>query len=150
MLKLVVLRFMQGVLLEDGESIDSILPCHAGRGVFTLRPMHGKKYTVRFEFKEHRFDFDLPKAEQEGVRLWVEQDEEGVYFDVAQHFDKPRKLMLNVYCRGKKSGEWKLKSEENGVVAAYIEDISEGVNQVVVTDSLGNVYADRLFFVNKL
>lgn len=141
---------VRGVLLEDGESIDSILPCHAGRGVFTLRPMHGKKYTVRFEFKEHRFDFDLPKAEQEGVRLWVEQDEEGVYFDVAQHFDKPRKLMLNVYCRGKKSGEWKLKSEENGVVAAYIEDISEGVNQVVVTDSLGNVYADRLFFVNKL
>ena len=141
---------VRGVLLEDGEPIDSIQPCHAGRGVFTLKPLQGKKYKVRFMFKEHRFDFDLPKAEQEGVRLWVEQDEEGVYFDVAQHFDKPRKLMLNVYCRGKKSGEWKLKSEEKGAVAAYIEDLSEGVNQVVVIDSLGNVYADRLFFVNKL
>ena len=99
--------------------------CHAGRGVFTLTPMHGKNYKVRFVFKEHKFDFDLPKAEQEGVRLWVEQDEEGVYFDVAQHFEKPRKLTLNVYCRGKKApspflieGEW----------VCPIEDLSEGVN----------------------
>jgi hypothetical protein len=141
---------VRGVLLEDGEPIDSLLPCHAGRGVFMLTPMHGKKYKVRFMFKEHKFDFDLPKAEEEGVRLWVEQDEKGVYFDVAQKFNKPRKLTLNIYCRGKKSGEWKVKSEEEDVVAAYIEDLSEGVNQAVVVDSLGNVYADRLFFVNKL
>ena len=148
---------VRGVLLEDGEPIDSLLPCHAGRGVFTLTPMHGKKYKVRFMFKEHKFDFDLPKAEEEGVRLWVEQDEEGVYFDVAQKFDKPRTLTLNVYCRGKKSGEWSVKSDpstssgtKRDVLAAYIEDLSEGVNQAVVVDSLGNVYADRLFFVNKL
>ena len=34
---------VRGVLLEDGEPIDSLLPCHAGRGVFTITPMHGKK-----------------------------------------------------------------------------------------------------------
>ncbi|MCR4835657.1 MAG: hypothetical protein K5899_04620 [Bacteroidaceae bacterium] len=138
---------VRGVLLEDGEPIDSLLPCHAGRGVFTLTPMHGKNYKVRFVFKEHKFDFDLPKAEQEGVRLWVEQDEEGVYFDIAQHFEKPRKLTLNVYCRGKKAPSPFLIG---GLWVCPIEDLSEGVNQAVVVDSLGNVYADRLFFVNKL
>ena len=166
---------VRGVLLEDGEPIDSLLPCHAGRGVFTLTPMHGKKYKVRFVFKEHKFDFDLPKAEQEGVRLWVEQDEEGVYFDVARSFKTPRNLTLNVYCRGKKTsqiplpnplpmrGNGELKGEDivpfplGGVrgrfsesVAIPIEDLNEGVNQAVVVDTLGNVYADRLFFINKI
>jgi hypothetical protein len=146
---------VRGVLLEDGEPIDSIWPCHAGRGVFTLTPMHGRKYKVRFTFNEHKFDFDLPKAEQEGVRLWVEQDEEGVYFDVARSFKTPRKLTLNVYCRGKKTKEIPLFVTKKGVldtspVICYPEDLNEGVNQAIVVDSLGNVYADRLFFVNKL
>ena len=146
---------VQGVLLEDGSPIDSIRPCHAGRGVFTLTPMPGKKYKVRFVFKDHRFDFDLPKAEQEGVRLWVEQNEEGVCFDVARSFKIPRKLMLKVYCRGKKLEEIPLFTSKNsaiddGPVVCYFEDLNEGVNQAIVVDSLGNVYADRLFFVNKL
>ena len=146
---------VQGVLLEDGAPIDSIRPCHAGRGIFSLTPMHGKKYKVRFVFKDHRFDFDLPKAEQEGVRLWVEQDEEGVLFNVARSFKIPRKLTLKVYCRGKKLEEIPLFTSKNGTmdevsVVCYYEDLNEGVNQAVVVDSLGNVYADRLFFVNKI
>ena len=139
---------VRGVLLEDGEPIDSLIPCHAGRGVITLTPIHGKKYKARFVFEDHKFDFDLPKAEQEGVRLWVEQDEEGVYIDVTQKSKNPKKLTLNVYCRGKKS--FSKTPIPDDWVAIPIEDLNEGVNQAVVVDSLGNVYADRLFFVNKL
>ena len=141
---------VRGVLLEDGEPIDSLLPFYAGRGMFTLKPAHGKKYKARFVFEEHRFDFDLPKAEPEGVRLWVEQDEEGVYFNVARSFKTPRKLSLNVYCRGKREALSQLPPEGEAVVAIPIDDLNEGVNQAVVVDSVGNVYADRLFFINKL
>ena len=140
---------VRGVLLEDGEPIDSLLPLHAGRGIFSLKPAHGKKYKARFVFEEHKFDFDLPKAEQEGVRLWVEQDEEGVYFNIAQSFSQPRSLTLNLYCRGKKITTAPLGSGLQEI-AVPIDDLNEGVNQAVVVDSLGNVYADRLFFVNKL
>ena len=90
---------VRGVLLEDDEEIDSLIPFHAGRGMLTLTPQHGKKYRVRFEFGEHKFTFKLSEAEQEGARLMVEQDEEGVYIDVAQVFTQPQKLSLNIYCR---------------------------------------------------
>ena len=140
---------VRGVLLEDGEPIDSVCPIHAGRGLITLDVKKGKKYKVRFGFEDRIFSFDLPEAEQEGVRLWLEQDEEGVYIDIAQAFQLPRSLALNIYCRGKRViSPLPLKGGE--IKAIPIEDLDEGVNQAIVTDSLGNVYADRLFFVNKL
>ena len=139
---------VSGVLLEDGEPIDSVRPIHAGRGLITLDVKKGKKYKVRFEFEKEKFTFDLPNAEEEGVRLWLEQDEEGVYIDLAQTFRQPRPLYLNIYCRGKRTiSNYSLKDEDP--VAIPLEDLEEGVNQAVVTDQLGNVYADRLFFVNK-
>ena len=101
---------VRGVLLEDDEEIDSRIPFHAGRGMLTLTPQHGKKYRVRFEFGEHKFTFKLPEAEQEGARLMVEQDEEGVYIDVAQVFTQPQKLSLNIYCRGKAVQSFPLSS----------------------------------------
>ncbi|MBO4565199.1 MAG: hypothetical protein J5720_07175 [Bacteroidaceae bacterium] len=139
---------VSGVLLEDGEPIDSVRPIHAGRGLITLDVKKGKKYKVRFEFEKEKFTFDLPDAEEEGVRLWLEQDEEGVYIDLAQTFRQPRPLYLNIYYRGKRTvSNYSLKDEDP--VAIPLEDLEEGVNQAVVTDQLGNVYADRLFFVNK-
>ena len=49
---------VSGVLLEDGEEIDSIRPFHAGRGMFTFTPQHGKSYKARFVFGEHKFNFN--------------------------------------------------------------------------------------------
>ena len=139
---------VRGVLLEDGEPIDSVLPIHAGRGLITLDVKKDKKYKVRFEFADKKFTFNLPEAEEEGVRIWLEQDKEGVYVDVAQTFKQPRLLSLNVYCRGRRIvSNVSIKGEDE--IAISLEDLDEGVNQVVVTDQLGNVYADRLFFVNK-
>jgi len=142
---------VSGVLLEDGEPIDSVRAIHAGRGLITLDVQKGKKYKVRFEFADKKFTFDLPDAEREGVRLWLEQDDEGVYIDVAQAFRQPRQLYLNLYCRGKRLQSSPLSSQggQSGVIAIYKEDLGEGVNQAVVVDSLGNVYADRLFFINR-
>ena len=139
---------VSGVLLEDGEPIDSVRAIHAGRGLITLDVQKGKKYKVRFEFADKKFTFDLPDAEREGIRMRVEQEEEGVFFNIARMFSHARNLTLNLYCRGKKQQSIPLPNKDTEV-AVYKEDLSEGVNQAVVVDSLGNVYADRLFFINR-
>ena len=139
-----------GVLLEDGEAIDTLRPFHAGRGMFTFTPQHGKNYKARFEFGDHKFSFKLPEAEKEGARLMVEQDEEGVYFNVVNTFKDHRPLALMVLCRGKRLNTFKIAGNQTEWEdAMYQEDLLEGVNQAVLTDADGNVYADRLFFVNR-
>ena len=139
-----------GVLLEDGEAIDTLRPYHAGRGMFTFTPQHGKSYKARFEFGEHKFSFKLPDAERYGARLVVEQDEEGVYFNVAKNFKEDHPLMLMVLCRGKQLKTFSIKgAEAEWEDAMYQEDLPEGVNQVVLADGQGNVFADRLFFINR-
>ena len=138
-----------GVLLEDGEAIDTLRPLHAGRGMFTLTPQHGKSYKARFEFGEHKFNFKLPDVKKEGARLAVEQDEEGVYFNVVNTFKDNRAMMLMVFCRGKRIKIFNIGGKTEWEDAMYQEDLPEGVNQVVLTDEEGNVYADRLFFINR-
>lgn len=142
---------VRGVLLEDGEEIDSLLPFHAGRGVFTFTPQHGKNYKAHFVFGKNKFTFKLPEAEKYGARLVVEQDEEGVYFNVAKHFKEDRPLLLMVLCRGQRMKSFGITgSEAEWDGAIYQEDLHEGVNQAVLTDADGNVFADRLFFVNRI
>ena len=140
---------VSGVLLEDGEPIDSVRPVHAGRGLITLNVKHGRKYKVRFEFGKEKFTFDLPKPLEQGVALHVSQDSDAVKFRVARELPQRMSLKLNVYCRGKRLSTFNLKQEAAIEEQMYFEDLNEGVHQVVVCDTSGNVYADRLFFVNK-
>ena len=140
---------VSGVLLEDGEPIDSVRPIHAGRGLITLNVKHGRKYKVRFEFDKNRFTFDLPKPLEQGVALHVSQDSDVVKFHVGRALPKKFPLVLNVYCRGKRLSTFNLKPEATVEEQMYFENLNEGVHQVVVCDTSGNVFADRLFFVNK-
>ena len=140
---------VSGVLLEDGEPIDSVRPVHAGRGLITLNVKHGRKYKVRFEFGKEKFTFDLPKAFEQGVALHVSQDSDAVKFHVGREFTKQTPLALKVFCRGKRLASFELKGKGSLEEVMYMEDLNEGVHQVVVCDTSGNVYADRLFFVNK-
>ena len=140
-----------GFLLEDGEAIDTLRPYHAGRGMFTFTPQKGKNYKARFEFGEHKFTFKLPDAERYGARLVVEQDEEGVYFNVARNFKEERRLSLMVLSRGKHIKTFSINGGEAvWEDAMYQEDLPEGVCQAVLVDAEGNVFADRLFFINRI
>lgn len=141
---------VSGALYEDGEFLDSIHPYHGGRGFFTFTPKKGKNYKVKFTFPSDHFSFDLPKAEKEGARLIVTEDDEAVYFDVEKEFETDQTLYLSVYCRGKKVHRFRIDGKDKWEDAMYLDDLPEGVNQAVLADELGNVYADRLFFVNKL
>jgi len=143
---------VKGALYEDGELLDSLMPYHAGRGLFTFTPQPSRKYEVIFEFEENKFEFPLPDILKQGARLIVDQDEDGVYFNVAQTFnEEPPSMRLTVYSRGKKIQAVDIpKNENEWETAMYKEDLPEGVNQVVIADDMGNVYADRLFFINRI
>lgn len=136
------------VLYADGEILDTIKPMHAGRGRFTLRPQHGKKYKVKYISDGKTFEFNLPKVMKEGVGIWVDQDEYGVYVDVSSRFETPRQLYLSITNRGRLLKNYKLGKDSLCSVAIDIEDLKEGVNQATVYDAQGVVYSDRLFFVN--
>lgn len=140
---------VSGLLLEDGEPIDSIRPTHAGRGVFYLNVRHGRKYTARFTFGKDEFTFNLPAAEEEGVALRVTQDDDKILLRTAQQFATQRRLTLGIYCRGLKVTEFELGKQGTDEFEIDKRDIPEGVSQAVVHDRQGTVFADRLFFVNK-
>lgn len=138
------------LLEEEGEVVDTLRPIHAGRGMFTFTPHRGRKYRVTYSTPDKNFSFDLPEIERYGGRIIVEQDKEAVYFDVAQHFSTPHDLQLSIFCRGRKIATYKVDKSPRWATATYLDDLPEGVNQVVLHDSTGTVFADRLFFVNKL
>lgn len=138
-----------GLLMADGEALDTIRPMHAGRGWFRIIPLHGVKYEMVFNFGEEHFKFRLPDAEREGVSLCVEQDGEAVLLTARTRFDTPRSLTAGIYCRGKRMASFQIGGGETWQQALFADDLPEGVNQVVIHDDVGTVYADRLFFINK-
>ena len=138
------------LLEEDGVVVDTLRAIHAGRGLFTFTPHRDKKYRVIYSTGDKDFTFRLPNIEREGGRIIVEQDDEAVYFDVAQRFTIPHQLHLSIFCRGKQISTYTIDKTPRWATAMYLDDLPEGVNQVVLHDTLGTVFADRLFFVNKL
>ena len=139
-------------LEEDGVVIDTLMPFHAGRGLFTFTPKHGCSYRVTYESHGEKFKFKLSEIETEGARMIVEQSDEAVFFSTIQRFAMPRKLHLTIFCRGKQVETFDMNPGRTGkwATAMSLDDLPEGVNQAVIHDDDGVVYADRLFFVNKL
>ena len=140
---------VSGVLTADGEVVDTLQPLHAGRGLFTLTPQPGVKYEMVFSFGDDRFKFRLPESVEEGVSLCVEQDDVAVLFTARSRFTTPHDLTAGIYCRGRRIASFLLDGKDTWQKAIYSDDLPEGVNQVVVHDRQGTVYADRLFFINK-
>lgn len=138
------------LLYEDDEVIDTLQPFYAGRGMFTFKPNKRSKYHVKYITPDKTFSFRLPAIMDEGARLIVEQDDEAVYFDVAQQFQTEHNLMFSIYCRGKCVNTQNIDNPRHWATAMYLDDLPEGVNQAIIHNADGTVYADRLFFVNKL
>lgn len=139
---------IRGALYEDDVVIDSLIPIHAGRGLFSFIPRQGKNYKVKYESRDNKFSFNLPEIKKEGVSISVTQDEVGVYVDLYTRFTQARQLYMSITGRGKLIKNYKLNRDSTFSVAIDITDLPEGVNQATVYDKNGTIYADRLFFVN--
>ncbi len=139
---------VEGVLMMNDSIIASLPPSRMGRGVMEYVFKDSCHYKVRMMHNKLHYDFDLPEVESEGVSMQVEMDDEAVEIQISQTFVAPKQLYVSITSAGKK-----VMCEpvgEDGIVASWLEDLPCGVNQATVFDIDGNVYADRLFFVNNL
>jgi len=110
---------------------------YMGRGVFDM-DVTDEQRKATFTYNGKEYDFDLPKAAEAGVVVRLEN---GVTIIEGQD-----SLALAILCRGK------LHHFETfyGKCERRISDcnLPTGVNDLLVIDTLGNILADRLFFVN--
>ena len=139
-----------GVLVYDG---DSIRTQNRGRGVFELVPQKGLEKDVLFVNKGGKTaKAKLPKPQQTGVSLKVEQTDRGWVAHIRHTDDIPqdslgislmnegRCLPLPLERKDESAGSFSLSLGET------LEGACSGVYQLTVFDTRGRVFADRLFF----
>ena len=139
-------------IYEDKTPIIHTVPQHYGKGVFRLTPKKGAKYkaevTVKTEGKEaQRYTFDLPKIEEQGATLAVEQQDGNVNIVIRNSLNKEVEMGFAILHRGTMGFYKKFSSiEKEKTFTISANDLLEGVSRAVVF--LSDIpLAERQFFV---
>ncbi len=162
---------------ERGEEVDFVRTENRGRGSFVFTPVEGENYEAVFTLdqdptlqgaetskkgKNQSVSQDIEAVKAEGVSLQVHRDSlSGDWsLDIAaagQAAQQP--LGLTVMHEGKLLIFKEIPTnKQQGIVHCPLSivhcplsivhsDLPTGVNQITVFDSIGHIYADRLFFV---
>ena len=161
-------EWAEGWLHYQGDSIKTM---NRGRGLFEVVPQKGQEAEVLFVSKDGKqVRAKLPKPEQTGVSLRVEQTDSGWVAHIRHTADlQDDSLGVSLMREGKlvKNEELRIKNEEfaaavptSSSAISSVENSSffilhsslnkSGVYQLTVFDTKGRVFADRLFFnINK-
>lgn len=146
---------------DDGEWADGQLICgkdsarvqNRGRGTFTFTPSEGTEREVHFVTADgHSVKARLPKAEQTGVSLRMEQTEDGWTAHIRHTANLPAdSLAVSLMKEGRLVAAHaleQLEDEDSACRLAMSDSLLAipGVYQLTVFDSQGHIYADRLFF----
>lgn len=139
-------------IYEDKAPIIHTAPQHYGKGVFRLTPKKGARYkaevTVRTEGKEvQRYTFDLPKIEEQGATLAIEQQDGKVNIVIRNSLSKDVEMGFAILHRGTMGFYKKFSStEKEKIFTVSANDLLEGVSRAVVF--LSDIpLAERQFFV---
>ncbi|MDE6279856.1 MAG: hypothetical protein K2M05_07760 [Paramuribaculum sp.] len=125
----------------------------AGRGSFDFIPGSGK-YSVEFDFQGKTQTFNLPKAENSGIALAVDNlsNSDSVKITVSRTPDLPPTLIgASLTCRGRLYSRAIIDLSED-LSASFItsrEKLPTGVIQLTLFNTEGTPIADRLFFNNR-
>ena len=134
---------IKGVIHGNDGLTQTIQTEHMGRGIFTVTPSD-KKMEARFTFRGKRYNFLLPRAEQQGVAIRL---------NGSQLHVESKDLPLNkdygicILCRG----SLKLFQSfdiTNKQLEIPLDSLSTGVNELILFDSDGRIWASRQLFVN--
>ena len=136
---------IKGTLLEGDRQVGNISTTHGGRGVFTVTP-GDKRLKARFTWRGKDYTFSLPKAEESGVVLRL--DDHGRATLAARGLPQDREYGISVLCRGalKHFAAVRLAGDGEVSVQLPVDSLPVGVNDVTVFDDEGRILADRLFF----
>jgi hypothetical protein len=145
---------IKGEIWDNDGQPQSIQTEYMGRGVFTITPSD-KKMEARFTFRDKKYDFDLPRAEQQGVA--VRLDGSQLHID-AKNLPSDKAYAVSILCRGAlkyfdvhRSMFTVHRSPFNVHRSTFnvpIDSLPTGVNELTLFDSDGRIWASRLFFVN--
>ena len=156
-------EWCEGMLeVSDGnETVAHAQTLNRGRGIFTLTPIKGKKYTAFFTpthsesggAQVQGCKQTLPGTEKEGVGLNVSRSDVGWTISVmASKQAAQEALGLTVMHEGRLE---KFETIAAGTLADGFScmlaetNLPAGVHQVSVFDTDGRLWADRLFFVTR-
>lgn len=139
----------KGMMKNDkGEVVDSVETENRGRGTFVFTPEEGRKYEVVFR-AEKTVVQEINDVKADGVSLQVNLD------------SLTGQWTFNVHATGKASrqplgltvmheGKMLMFEEVQKPQILFMPSPAHlGIHQVTVFDSIGHVYADRLFFVTR-
>ena len=142
------------ILDPQGRKITKTRTGNRGRCTFLLNNVGTQEeYKAVFQYKGYDYEVKLPEVEEEGIALQVRQDtllrielqrSEGLT-------DFPEGLALQVMAQGVPQTlqhiDFGDKRKTN--VTIPLNELHTGVNQITVFDGKGQIYADRLCFVNR-
>ena len=142
------------ILDPQGRKITKTRTGNRGRCTFLLNNVGiQEEYKAVFQYKGYDYEVKLPEVEEEGIALQVRQDtllrielqrSEGLT-------DFPEGLALQVMAQGVPQTlqhiDFGDKRKTN--VTIPLNELRTGVNQITVFDGKGQIYADRLCFVNR-
>ena len=150
-------EWAEGWVVYNGDSIKTV---NRGRGLFEVIPQKGLEKEVLFVSKDGKqAKAKLPKPEQTGVSLKVEQTDSGWVAHIRHTADlQDDSLGVSLMCEGKMVSPLPappLGECHNPAVLPLISTPPKGergggwpsgVYQLTVFDTKGRVFADRLFF----
>ena len=134
---------IKGVIRGANGQSQTIETEHMGRGVFMFTPSD-KKAEARFTFRGKQYDVPLPRAEQQGMAIRLNNNQ--LRID-AKDMPQGKEFAVSILCRGS------LKYFEpyditNRQLEIPLDSLPTGVNELTIFDSDGRIWASRQFFVN--
>ena len=136
---------------EQGTKVTDFTTEYLNMGVFEFIPVSGK-YTVKAQFQNKDYSFELPQALPSGYALNINNlNDEKIDILIQKSSLKPSEpLGLSISCRGKLYGfEQVTIGEENAILLSFNKKmLPTGVAQITLYNTSGEVMSERLVFVN--
>ena len=136
---------------KTGKEILRTQPQYAGRGNILLPPLQkGTEYEAVVRSGEEEYTFPLPKIQERGCALSLESAPDSIRI-CTNTAGLPENYPLGMHILHDGIMEYSKEMTVRKGISEYIslptESLPTGVNQIILFDAKGEVFADRLFFV---
>lgn len=146
---------VSGVLYEDNSPIDTIQTDETGIGIFTLRPLQQKKYSVRLTanpYQKKDSVYQLPASLENGIVMYMPSAliNDSLYLNILSADVRTVKAVLHNYHEVYAAFDLKLQPQTNRIVVP-LPAISKGLATITILDQQSKPLCERIFFahVNK-
>jgi hypothetical protein len=141
---------------KAGQEVAKLNTTFRGKGVFLLpcSSQTGKIYTATVNYNNKSFSFPLPEVLPSGCNMAVDALADGPVNISIEAKILPKasadSLAVSVMCGGKVEVYHPFQLGGDGKASFTIpqEKLHTGVNEITLFDTKGEIFADRLFFIN--